>query len=501
MTVYLGIDVGTQGLKAVLWSADGRSTARASVPLQVVPGQPAGHSEQLAEDWLVALERAMAELRTADRAGVAAIQGVGVSGQQHGLVALDAADRPLRPAMLWNDVRCGVECAALLAEAGGSKALHDRLGLAALPPGYTVGKLRWLRDHEPATVAAMRRVLLPHDYLNLVLTGRFVAEAGDASGTGYFDVRRRRFDQDFAEQVLPGLGGMLPEVAPADRPIGAVSAAAAARFGIPAGAVVAPGGGDNMMAALGAGAVEPGVVVWSLGTSGTVFGYAADPVCDPAGEVAAFCDSTGAWLPLGCTMNATVATETVRKLLGADLSTFEELVAGTTDGADGVVCVPFLTGERSPDLPQATGSYLGLTPTNHTPAHLARAAMEGATYALRRLNDRLAGLGVEARELRLTGGGSKSATWRRLCADVSGLPVRDGVDPDAAALGAALQAAWVAEASGRSFAAFRDGLGVDAALTDPLLPDPTRRALHDDRSALWLTAVETLTPLYPKLAR
>ncbi|MCC6783812.1 MAG: xylulokinase [Planctomycetes bacterium] len=503
MTVFLGLDVGTQGVKALLLETGHGVVGTASRPLSTIGGLPPGHSEQRPSDWLDAVRGALADLRAQQRARFERVTALAVSGQQHGLVALDAHDRVLRPAMLWNDVRCATECSEILAALGGRDRAFARLGLAALPPGFTAGKVRWLFRHEPEHYAKLARVLLPHDYVNLWLTGEFVAEAGDASGTGWFDVRARQADELACEACAPGLFGKLAPLRAAGTPAGTLRDAIAAELGLPQGALVALGGGDNMMAAIGAGAVEPGIATLSLGTSGTVFAAASQPVCDPAGEIAPFCDSAGGWLPLGCTMNATVATETARALFGLDLAQFDAAVRSVPDGADGVLCLPYFTGERSPDLPTATGAFVGLTPRTSTAPHLARAAMEGASYALIRLLDRLRELGLPLRELRLTGGGSKSRVWCGVIAAASGLPTLTGVHPDAAAVGAAVQAAWtaarVAGAPEFGLAACRARFFLDREL-ERLPTDATAIARHAAQRRRWQSFLEALAPRYAALA-
>lgn len=439
MDRFLGLDVGTQGVKALLVDADGQIHASASAPLRTIDGLPPGHSEQHPEDWLAAIGRCLAELGGEPQ--LAAVRAVGVSGQQHGCVPVAADGSVLRPAKLWNDVSTARECAEIVAAVGGASALFARTG-NALPPGFTAGKVRWLWRHEPEHYVRCAHVLLPHEYVDFVLTGAATSEAGDASGTGYFDVRARRYDEQVMAAVAPELARRVPRLLATGEPAGAVTPAAARRFGLRAGTLVAPGGGDNMMAALGAGAVRPGIAVLSLGTSGTVFACAREPVCDPGGEIAAFCDSVGQWLPLGCTMNATVASELARAALEIPLEQLDRIAGDAPAGCDGLLCLPFFTGERSPDLPDGTGCYVGLTPRTFTRAHLLRAAIEGATFALVRLLERLEALGCAVHELRLTGGGSRSRLWPAVVAAAAGRPVLLGVHPDAAALGAAAQAAW-----------------------------------------------------------
>ena len=504
MTTFLGIDVGTQGLKTLLLEPGRGVIASASRPLATIAGLPDGYSEQHPHDWLEALRGALGDLRARSGREFERVVALAVSGQQHGLVVLDRDDRVLRPAMLWNDVRCATECGEILAALGGAAGSFAHTGLAALPPGFTAGKLRWLFRRERATFDRVAQVFLPHDYVNWWLTGERVAEAGDASGTGLLDVRARRYDDAACAATAPGAMELLAPLRDAGTPCGLLRDAVADELGLPRRALVALGGGDNMMAAIGAGAVEDGVAVMSLGTSGTVFASSPRPICDPTGELAPFCDSTGGWLPLGCTMNATVATETARALFGHDLAAFEHTVSACVDGADGVLCLPFFTGERSPDLPAATGAFLGLTPRNSTPRHLLRAAMEGATYALVRLLDRLRSLGLPLRELRLTGGGSRSATWCRLVAVTSGVPTRTGVHADAAAVGAAVQAAWTHErARGRtelSIAACRQRLAPDVAL-ELLEPDAAAALVHAAHRVRWQAAVDALAPVFETLRR
>ncbi len=500
MATHLGIDVGTQSVKALLLDDERGVVATAAREVALIAGLPPGHSEQHPRDWLVATRAALAELRAAQPQAWAGVASIGVSGQQHGFVPLDAAGEVIRPAKLWNDVSTAAECAAIVAALGGRERLFGLTG-NGLPPGFTAGKIRWLATHEPANFARLRRVVLPHDYVNHWLTGEATCEAGDASGTGFFDVRTRTFSPAVLAAVAPGLDGMLPRMIGAGEPAGTLRRALATELGLPVTTLVAAGGGDNMMAAIGAGAVEPGIAVLSLGTSGTVFACADRPVCDPRGEIAAFCDSTGRWLPLGCTMNATVSTETTRTLLGMSLTDLEREATAAAPGAAGVLCLPFFTGERTPDLPAATGAFLGLTPGNATRANVARAAMEGATFALAGLLDRLVELGMSLRELRLTGGGSRSALWCRIVAAATGRDVRLGIHPDAAALGAALQASWTLRRrrdASASIAQVVGGFAIGGA-GETLAPDPAWQAIYAARRRSYAAAVEALTPTFPAL--
>jgi xylulokinase len=317
--------------------------------------------------------------------------------------------------------------------------LIERVGLDMLP-GFTAPKILWLKNHEPENFAKLRTVLLPHDYLNYYLTGICRMEYGDASGTALLDVRTRAWAKDVAAKIDPGLENMLPPLGSSREPVGPLKAELAQRWGLPSGVVISAGGGDNMMGAIGTANVAPGCVTASLGTSGTIYACSDRPVLDPQGEVAGFCDSTDAWLPLICTMNVTVATEAARKLFGWTHAQMDAAIAEVPPGAEGLMFLPYLQGERTPNLPHGTGVFHGLTPGNMTPGHMARATMEGVTLGLGYGLNRLRELGLKPQEIRLTGGGSQSPVWRQICADIFGCRIVTLVETEGAALGAAIQA-------------------------------------------------------------
>ncbi len=441
--MFLGIDCGTQGTKAlILDAATGQVLGRGSAE-HTLASEANGRREQDPAQWVDALIAASrAALAQAGIAG-SQVKGVGVSGQQHGLVLLGAEGQVLRPAKLWCDTETAPENARLLAALGGTQGSMERLGLA-IAPGYTVSKLLWTKEQFPEVFEQIHSLLLPHDYLNFWLTGQRCAEYGDASGTGYFDVRQRQWDYALLDQIDPSgrLREALPRLVQPNEAIGTVLPNIAAVLGISPTAVVASGGGDNMMGALGTGNIEPGLFTMSLGSSGTVYGFTQTPVVCDEPAVATFCSSSGGWLPLICTMNLTNVTSAVRGLFGLDLVAFNQAVAASPIGADGVMMLPFLNGERVPALPQATGSVLGLTATNLSAANLCRAAVEGTTFGLRYGLDLLRSAGMHSTAIRLVGGGAKSPVWRQLVADIMATPVVCTIEPEAAALGAALQAAW-----------------------------------------------------------
>ncbi|MCB1233060.1 MAG: xylulokinase, partial [Verrucomicrobiae bacterium] len=282
---------------------------------------------------------------------------------------------------------------------------------------------------------------LPHDYLNFHLTGVKRMEYGDASGMGILNIRTREWDFELTDFIDPRVREMLPELGSSNAVHGTLRPDLAAEWGLSPDVIVSAGGGDNMMGAIGTGNVTPGVITASFGTSGTLYGCAGEPVIDPKGEVAAFCDSTDRWLPLVCTMNVTVVTEQVRTWFGWNLAELEAKIESIPPGANGLTYLPYLNGERTPNLPNGSGVIHGLHGGNSSPAHLGRAAMEGATlglaYGLRRFDE----LGLTPSEIRLTGGGSRSRVWRQMSADVFGVPVVGLATAEGASLGGAIQAA------------------------------------------------------------
>jgi xylulokinase len=437
---YVGVDCGSQGTKAVVVEGgDGRVVGSGYVGYGYVEGLAQGHREQHPQTWVDAMTKAVRDALA--QAKTKKIEGIGVSGQQHGFVPLDGEGNVIRPAKLWNDTSTAEECRWLIERLGGVREVVKLTGNTILP-GFTAGKILWLKRHEPDNYARLATVLLPHDYLNYWLTGEATMEAGDASGTALMDVRTRRWSRKAVEAIDPELMAKLPEIQHSNKPAGTLRREAAKALGLPEGTLVSAGGGDNMMGAIGTGNTRPGIVTVSLGTSGTIYAYSEKSVVDPLGEAHAFCDSTGAWLPLACTMNVTVATEAVRRLLGLDHKELEDAVLSTPPGSNGVVLLPYLTGERTPNVPDGKGVLYGLTPDNLTAGNLARAAMEGATMGLNFGFNRLKEMGIKPNEVRLTGGGSKNGAWRRMCADVFGVETVCQEVDEGAAYGAALQALW-----------------------------------------------------------
>ena len=438
--ITLGIDCGTQSLKTVALDGDsGKVIASASKAYGLVEGLPAGHLEQDPAIWWDALEETVRQVLADLGSRKVEVVGIGVSGQQHGFVPLDANHQVIRPAKLWCDTSTTAQCDEIRTKLGGRDKTIALAGNDILP-GFTAPKILWLKQNEPENFAKLAHVALPHDFLNLRLTGTLRMEFGDASGTALLDVRTRQWSKEVCAAIDENLLSKLPPVGSSTEPCGKLLPALATAWGLSLDVIISAGGGDNMMAAIGTGNIRPGTVTASLGTSGTIFACAPQPVIDPQGEIAAFCDSADHWMPLLCTMNVTVATEAFRNLFGWDHERMNKEISGVTAGSDGLVFLPYLQGERTPNLPEGCGVLHGMNTSNLTPAHMARAAMEGVTlgmaYGLRRMES----LGLKPFEIRLTGGGSKSPAWRQILADIFGYPVVTMQSAEGAALGAAIQA-------------------------------------------------------------
>ena len=435
--MYLGIDCGTQGTKALIVDAHGKPLGRGYAKHPIIE-RSSGAREQEPQWWVDALRVAVKEAFASSNTTV---QAIGVSGQQHGLVVLDENLNVIRPAKLWNDTETSNQNSELIRQFGGPAEWSRRFGIVPLT-GYTISKLLWLKQNEPHNFARIRHILLPHNYLNFWLTGKLRAEAGDASGTAFFDIRMRSWQRQVLDAIDDGTGQLsaaLPELIGPEDIVGTLRPEVAAELGLPESCIVSSGGGDNMMAAIGTGNVREGIVTLSLGTSSTVYSFSEHPVQDEAGNVAPFCSSSGGWLPLICTMNATNVVTDAVKLVGRSVAEIDTALNSTAPGADGLTFLPFLNGERTPDLPRAQGSLIGISSTNFTANHLIRATVEGVSFGILNGLDLILH-GRRADVVQVTGGGARSAEWRQLLADASGVEIHVPVEEEAGCLGAAIQA-------------------------------------------------------------
>jgi xylulokinase len=462
VALVAGVDSSTQSTKVELRHLD--SGARVWAGSRPHPPTTPPRSEQDPAAWWAALHPLLDEAWAAAGSQGDQVVAVSVAAQQHGMVVLDRAGRVLRPAKLWNDTEAEPDAERLVAALGGP-ARCARLTGSVIGPAFTAAKLAWLRRCEPQVAARVATVCLPHDWLTSRLSGRVVTDAGDASGTGYYDPAARQWVDEVLDQLGLARGALPPVLGPAE---------AAGQVGP---VLVAPGTGDNMAAALGA-ALAPGDLALSLGTSGTAFRRTGHPTADASGAVAGFADATGQFLPLVCTLNAMKVAGAVSRLLGVVRERFDQLALECGPGAGGVVLLPYLDGERTPARPRATGVLTGLR-SDLTPAQVARATVEGVVCSLLdgvdALDRALATTGDAGRVV-LTGGGARSPAFRRVVADLLGRPVTVPEADELVAAGAAVQAAAVLQGAPPEEVARRWGLhrGVEVE------PDPAvdRRAVR-----------------------
>lgn len=441
MSLVLGIDVSTTATKAVLMDARGAIRAVATSGYTYETPRPLW-SEQDPELWWRATIESVNEALEGVGVSGDAVQAVGLTGQMHGLVALDAANRVLRPAILWNDQRTAAEC-DLIRELIGRERLIGITGNDALP-GFTAPKLLWLRRHEPNVWAEIDHTLLPKDFVRLRLTADHAVDRADGAGTMLFELAAR----DWSAAIVDALGidrAWLPETFEGPEITGVLTASAAAATGLRAGTPVVAGGGDQAAAAVGVGSIESGVSSLSLGTSGVVFTTTDGPVVEPEGRLHAFCHAVpDRWHLMGVMLSAAGSLRWYRDAVASGVA-FDDLVEEATavpEGSDGLLFLPYLTGERTPHVdPLARGAFVGLT-VHHGRGHLTRAVLEGVAFGLRDSLELMRAAGIPApSEIRATGGGVRSALWRQILADVLGTPIVTTSTAEGAAHGAAILAA------------------------------------------------------------
>ena len=496
MSLFIGIDSGTQSVKAVVYDAETkRVIANGRSPHHLISGLPSGHMEQDPQQWVDAMDQAIHEaLAGVDRS---AIRGIGVSGQQHGFVPLDKSDQIIRPAKLWCDTSTVEECEIITDNIGGEDSLISMVGNRMLP-GFTAPKILWLKRHEPENFDRLSKVMLPHDYLNFYLTGEWFMEFGDASGTALMDVRMRVWSDEVIGAIDDRIRDCLPGLSSSSEACGQVRKEISEKFGIPVSVVVSAGGGDNMMGAIGTGNVSQGIATASFGTSGTIYAFNDEPVIDPRGEIAAFCDSTGGFLPLMCTMNVTTVSEGFRKLFEKDHHELASAIERAPIGADGLVMLPYLEGERTPSIPSGSGLMIGLNGKTLQSDYMIRAAVEGVTMGMNFGLNRLRELGVTADEVRLTGGGSRNEAWRQIIADVFGTPAVCMREDEGAALGAALQAAWCVSRQSDpqvSISSIVEG-AVELDESSRVEPEPSAVEFYQELQAFHASLSKSMEPHY-----
>jgi len=495
MPYTVGLDIGTSGARAIVVDARGKVVASGTATYPISHPRPLW-SEQDPNDWW---EGAQQAVRTAvASSGVAnEVVGIGLTGQMHGAVFLDEADQPIRPAMLWNDGRTAQQCAEIERRVG-SERLLEIAGNPALT-GFQAPKILWLRDHEPDAYRRLRRLLLPKDYIRLRLTGDAATDASDASGTLLLDLATR----DWSSEIVDALelsAGWLPEVYEGPEVTGTLRPDVARVLGLQAGIPVIAGGGDNAAAAVGTGIVREGFVSASIGTSGVIFAHTDRFVPDPGGRLHTFCHAVpDKYHLMGVTLSAGGSFQWWRDLLGGDAGYGElaDAADGVPAGAEGLVFLPYLSGERTPHRdPLARGTFFGLT-ARHGQAHLSRAVMEGVVFSLRESIEIMQELGIAINHVRATGGGARHPLWIALQADILGLPVYRSDAEEGPALGAALLA-------GVGAGMFAD-VGTASALIgveEPgQTPDPTREDRYSELYPLYRDVYERTAETMHALSR
>ena len=450
MSITLGIDIGTSGTKTIAIDEHGTILASASAEYPCDHPRP-GWSEQDPELWWHATKRTVQQVLDSGKLQATDVAGVGLSGQMHGSVFLDSAGTVIRPALLWNDQRTAAECQEIEEKAGGREALIRLVANPALT-GFTAPKLLWVREHEPAHWERVGQVLLPKDYVRYRLTGTFATEVSDASGTLMLDVANRRWSNELLAK-LDIDRSLLPACFESQEVSAQVSELGSKATGLPVGTPVVGGGGDQPAGAVGNGIVRQGVVSATMGTSGVVFAHADTLGFDPKGRLQRGCHAVpGAWHVMGVVLSAGGSFQWFRNELGKAevemarrkgedpyfLLTDEAAIAGP--GAEGLFFLPYLTGERTPHFdPDAKGAWVGLT-VRHGRAHLIRALLEGATFAMRDSLELIREMGVKIDQVRLSGGGARNVLWRQIQADIYGCDVHTHNSTEGPAFGVALLA-------------------------------------------------------------
>jgi xylulokinase len=490
VSLLLGLDVGTGGARAVAVDESGEVVAEASSEYPLTSPRP-GWAEQDPEDWWEGAKEALGEVA----AGVEGeVVGLGLTGQMHGSVFLDDSGAVIRPALLWNDQRTYRQCEEITASVGAER-LIELAGNPALT-GFQAPKILWLRDEEPDSYSRVSSVLLPKDYVRLRLTGGYATDASDAAGTLLLDIRERHW----SGEILDALGiprEWMPAVYEGPESAGALRESVAAELGLPPGLPVAAGGGDNAAAAVGVGVVERGLLSSSVGTSGVLFAASGGFTPDPSGRLHAFCHAVPeAYHLMGVTLSAGGSLSWWRHATGHGYDVLVEAAGEVPPGAEGLVFLPYLSGERTPHLdPRARGAFVGLTARHGIP-HMTRAVMEGVVFSLRDSLEIMRGLGVSVEGVRATGGGARSQLWRELQADIYGVPIHRTTADEGPAYGAALLSGVAAGMYGD----VEEACSTVRLRDEVTEPDPERTRVYEEHYAVYRSLYPVTSEAMHRLA-
>ena len=505
MSYLIGIDVGTTGTKALLIDEEGRVLASEMTEYPMYTPRPQWAEQDPADWWqaaIASIRRVVGESRT----NGADISGIGLTGQMHGMVMLDAQGKVLRPCIMWNDQRTAAQCEWITNTVGRERFLNLTLNPAL--PGFTAPKIIWTRENEPDVYAQAAQVLLPKDYVRYRLTGEYATEVSDASGTVLLDVSRRRWSQ----QVLQELGipsDWMPRCVESPDITGEISSQAADLIGLPAGIPVVGGAGDQAASAVGTGIVEPGLVSVTVGTSGVVFAYTDEAIRDPEGRLHTFCHAVpGKWHVMGVTLSAGGSFRWFRDTLGllernvaalSGVDPYEILTAEASNapaGCEGLLFLPYLTGERTPyPDPNARGAFFGLT-LRHDKRHMARAVLEGVSYSLRDCIELFRQMAIPIQQVRAVGGGARSATWCQIMADVFGTELVTTNVTDSTAYGAAL----LAGVGTGIYGSVPEACSATVHIVERTEPIAESQAMYNEYYPIYRSLYSALKPAFDRVA-
>ena len=506
MAIMLGVDVGTSGTKALAIDETGRVLASVTEEYPLLSPKP-NWCEQAPADWRAAAFLALSKLASAPDVKKGDIKGIGLTGQMHGSVFLDKDNKVLRNAILWCDQRTAEQCATIESKAGGRDKLIDMVSNPAFA-GFTAPKIVWLRENEPELYDKVKVVLLPKDYIRYELTGEHATDVADASGTLLFDVKNRRWHTELMG-LLDIPTTFMPRAFEGPEVTGRLTAAAAQATGLPEGLPVIAGGGDQAAGGIGTGVVRSGVVSGALGTSGVVFAFANEPFTDPKGRVHTFCHSVpGKWHVMGVVLSAggslrwyrdelCPSERAVAKVTGDDPYHYITAAAETAPiGAEGLTFLPYLTGERTPhNDPYAKGAFIGLS-LRHTRAHMARAVLEGVAFAMRDGLEIMRDMGIDATQVRGSGGGARSALWRQIQADVYKASLATINVDEGPAFGAAL----LASVGAGVYASVEQACDATIRVVSECRPDADALSRYDAWFEVYRNCYRALAPEFKRAA-